>query len=77
VWTFAAKRDGAEVAASIVRGSVEQVRLRVGGLNGSTREAERAIRGIPLHSVAQVLGGFGEPGRRLAAAFVTAEAGRL
>jgi lipoate-protein ligase A len=77
VWTFAATRDGAQVAASVVRGTVEQVWLRVGGLNGSTRQAEQALTGVPLHSVAQVLTGFGDPGRRLAAAFATADPGRL
>jgi len=77
VWTFAATCDGATVAASVVRGTVEQVRLRAGGLNGSTLGAERALTGVPLRSVAQVLDGFGDPGRRFAAAFATADPGRL
>ena len=77
VWTFAAGSDGVQVAASVVRGTVEQVRLRVDGLNGSTQQVERALAGIPLRSVAQVLAGFGDPGRRLAAAFATVDPGRF
>jgi lipoate-protein ligase A len=77
VWTLAAAYDGAQVAAGVVRGTVDQVRLRDGGLNGSIRQAERALTGIPLHSVALVLAAFGDPGRRLAAAFATADPGRF
>ena len=75
VWTLAAAYDGAQVAASVVRGTVDRVRLRDGELNGSIHQAERALIGIPLHSVAQVLAGFGDPGRRLAAAFASADPG--
>ncbi len=77
VWTFTAEHDGAQVVASVVRGTLEHVRLRVGGLNGSTRRAEQALTGIPLHSVAQVLPAFGDAGRRLAAVFARVEPGRL
>ncbi|MFZ2058924.1 MAG: hypothetical protein WAV54_16080 [Acidimicrobiales bacterium] len=77
VWTFSATCDGAQVVASVVRGAVDQVRLRASGLNGSSHEAELALTGVPLQSVAQVLAGFGAPGRRLAAAFAAAERGRL
>jgi lipoate-protein ligase A len=77
VWTLSAACDGAQVAASVVRGTVEQVRLRAVGLNGSTQQVERALTGIPLHSVAHVLAGFGDSGRRLAAAFATADPRRL
>ena len=57
----------------MVRGTVERVRLRADGLNGSARAAERAVTGMPLDSVADVLAGFGDPGRRLAAAFAAAD----
>ena len=77
VWTLGATYEGAQVAAGVVRGTVEKVRLRDRGLNGSTEQAERALTGVPLHSVARVLAGFGDPGRRLAAAFATADPGRL
>jgi hypothetical protein len=77
VWTLGATYDGAQVAAGVVRGTVEKVRLHDRGLNGSTEQAEEALQGIPLHSVARVLTGFGDPGRRLAAAFATADPGRL
>ena len=77
VWTLGASYDGAQVAAGVVRGTIDQVRLRDRGLNGSTDRAERALTGIPLQSVARVLAGFGDPGRRLAAAFATADPARL
>jgi lipoate-protein ligase A len=77
VWTFSAAYEGAQVAAGVVRGTVDQVRLSDAGLNGSARQAERALIGVPLHSVAQVLDGFGEPGRRLTAAFAMADSRRL
>jgi lipoate-protein ligase A len=77
VWTLGATYDGARVAAGVVRGTVEKVRLHDRGLNGSTEQAEKALTGIPLPSVARVLAGFGDPGRRLAAAFATADPGRL
>ena len=77
VWTLGASYDGAQVAAGIVRGTVDQVRLQDRGLNGSTDRAERALTGLPLQSVARVLAGFGDPGRRLAAAFATADPARL
>ncbi len=77
VWTLGASYDGAQVAASVVRGTIEQVRLQDRGLNGSTDRAERALAGVPLQSVARVLAGFGDPGRRLAAAFATADPARL
>jgi len=77
VWTLGASYDGAQVAASVVRGTIEQVRLQDRGLNGSTDRAERALTGIPLQSVARVLAGFGDPGRRLAGAFATADPARL
>jgi lipoate-protein ligase A len=77
VWTFAAEHDGARVAAGVVRGTIDQVRLRAVGLNGSARRAELALTGIPLCSVTDVLAGFGEPGRRLAAAFAAAGSGRF
>jgi len=77
IWTFAATYDGARVTASVVRGRIEQVHLYDRALNGSSREVERAVTGIGLHSVAQVLAGFGDPGRRLATAFATADPGRI
>jgi hypothetical protein len=46
-------------------------------LNGSTREAERALLGASLQSVPKVLAGFGEAGGRIAAAFAAADPGRI
>jgi lipoate-protein ligase A len=77
VWTLGASYDGARVAASVVRGKIELVRLHDRALNGSQDRAERALTGIPLQSVASVLAGFGDPGRRLAGAFATADPARL
>ncbi|MGO8721349.1 MAG: biotin/lipoate A/B protein ligase family protein [Acidimicrobiales bacterium] len=77
VWTLGASYDGAHVAAGVVRGTIDQVRLQDRGLNGATDRAERALTGIPLQSVARVLDGFGDPGRRLAAAFAMADPARL
>ncbi len=77
VWTFAAGTSGARVVASVVRGTVARARLDAAGLNGQTRAAERALAGVPLGSVADVLARFGDPGRRLAVAFATADGKRL
>jgi len=73
VWTLAARHDGAQVVASVVRGTVDRVRLRADGLNGSTRAAERAVTGAPLDTVGDLLAAFGDPGRRLAVAFAAAD----
>ena len=77
VWTLGATYDGAHVAAGVVRGIIDQVRLQDRGLNGSADRVEQALTGIPLQSVARVLDGFGDPGRRLAAAFAMADPARL
>ncbi len=77
VWTLGASYDGARVAAGVVRGTIDQVRLQDRGLNGSTDRAEQALTGVPLLSAAQVLADFGDPGRRLARAFATADPARL
>jgi lipoate---protein ligase len=77
VWTLAADHDGARVVASVVRGTVKRAWLSAPGLNGQTRAAERSLAGVPLRSVAQVLAGFGDPGRQLAAAFAAADGERL
>jgi lipoate-protein ligase A len=77
VWTLGASYDGARVAASVVRGTIDLVRLHDRALNGSRDRAEQALIGIPLQSVALVLAGFGDPGRRLALAFATADPARL
>lgn len=77
VWTLGARYEGARVAASIVRGTVDVVRLFDAQLRGAAREAEAALTGTPLASVASVLERFGAGGRRLAGAFATAQPGRL
>lgn len=77
IWTLGASFDGARVAAGVVRGTIDQVRVHDRGLNGSTRTVERALTGIPVDSVAPVLAGFGEPGRRLCNAFAAADGGKL
>lgn len=80
VWTLASEHDGAQVTASVVRGTVDRVRLRAGGSDWPARQAElaeQAVTGIPWGSVADVLADFGEPGRRLAAAFAAAGPGAL
>ena len=73
IWTLSATHEGAQVAATVVRGTVLAARLHDPGLNGLAVRAEQALVGIPLRSVGDVLAGFGDPGRRLAAAFATAE----
>ena len=77
VWTLGATRDGASVAAALVKGRVHEVRLYDRGLDGRTDEAEQALVGLPLTAVAPALAAFGDPGRRLAAAFGAAEPARL
>jgi lipoate-protein ligase A len=77
VWTLGATHEGARVAAAVVGGTIREVHLEDSGLNGSSRQVEEALEGVPLHSVGEVLAGFGEPGCRLAAAFDLAEMGRL
>jgi lipoate-protein ligase A len=77
VWTFAARTDGAQVVASVVRGKVARAWLSVIGLNGQTRAAQRALAGVPLGSAPDVLARFGAPGRQLAAVFAAADCRRL
>jgi len=77
VWTFSAVSGPAWVAASVVRDVVTAARLRAPGLNGRTEAAQRAITGVSLAQVSGVLAGFGEPGRRLAAAFAAADGKRI
>lgn len=77
VWTFAAEHQGAQVVAAVVRGTLDQVKVHAADLNGSAQEIEAALTGAPFHSVARVLAGFGDVGRRLAVAFAAADAGRL
>ena len=77
VWTLSATRDGASVAAALVHGRVHRVQLYDRGLDGRTGQAEQALVGLPLSAVAPALAAFGDPGRRLAAAFSAAEPGRL
>jgi lipoate---protein ligase len=77
VWTLGATYGGSRVAAGVVRGNLELVRLYDRGLNGSTREAETALCGVPWSSVTEVLARFGDSGRRLTAAFATADPRRL
>ena len=77
VWTLAAGSGGARVVASVVRGTVDRARLSAAGLNGKTRAAERALAGVPIGSVPEVLARFGDPGRRLAAVFAAADVERL
>jgi hypothetical protein len=72
VWTLASRQDGAQVTASVVRGKVDRVRLRAGESDWPARQAELAVTGMPWGSVADVLARFGDPGRRLAAAFSAA-----
>jgi len=77
VWTFSAVSGPAWVAASVVRDVVTAARLRAPGLNGRTEAAQRAITGVSLAQVPDVLAAFGEPGRQLAAAFAAADGKRV
>ena len=74
VWTLAATRDGASVAAALVKGRVHEVRVYDRELDGRTDRAEQSLVGLPLTAVAPALAAFGDPGRRLAAAFSAADA---
>jgi lipoate-protein ligase A len=77
VWTLGAATGGTRVVASVVRGAVDRARLSATGLGDRTPAAERALAGVRLGAVADVLAGFGAPGRQLAAAFAAADAERL
>jgi lipoate-protein ligase A len=77
VWAFAAEHAGAQVVASVREGRVERAWLRDPQLNGGTSAAEAGVRGLSLDAVPDALAGFGEPGRRLAAAFAAADGNRL
>jgi lipoate-protein ligase A len=77
VWTLGATYDGGEVAAGVVRGTVQGAKLYDRELNGLAQQAERAVEGVPLGAVAAVLARFGDPGRRLAEAFAAAGPGSL
>lgn len=72
VWTIGASWGGAGLALGVVRGAVQQAWLYDPELNGLARRAERAVTGARLDAVADVLAGFGAPGRRLAEAFAAA-----
>ena len=56
VWTLGASYDGAQVAAGVVRGTIDQVRLQDHGLNGSTGRAETGPHRRPVG-----IGGAGWP----------------
>ncbi len=77
VWTVAAQAGPAKVVASVVAGTVHRAWLTAPGLNGDTEAAERAVTGVPLPAVPEVLARFGEPGRQLAAAFAGADGKRI
>jgi hypothetical protein len=77
VFTLSASFGETRVSASVVRGTLHEVHLCDRELNGSRDELERALAGTRLRSVGEVLAGFGEPGRRLGAAFATIDPGRL
>lgn len=77
VWTAGAVGSGAQIVVSVVRDQVDRAWLRADGLNGMTQAAESALAGVPVTAVPEVLARFGDPGRRLAAAFAAADGKRL
>ena len=72
VWVVCTASEGARAMASVVGGRIERACVWEPGLNGSGRRVEERLRGVALSEVGDVLDGYGEPGRRLAAAFAKA-----
>lgn len=77
VFTLSASHEQAHISATVVGGRLLQVRLSDKELNGSRPELERAVTGVSVQFVEELLSGFGDPGRRLGAAFASIDLGRL
>lgn len=77
VWVLAAEHAGTAVVAGVARGRIEHAVVTDADLNGATPGVEQALVGRSLDDVAAVLGDFGAPGERIAAALARADGSRL
>ena len=77
VWVLAAEHGGASVVAGVARGLIEHVSVADAELNGDAARVEQALVGHRLDDARALLGGFGAPGERVAAALARADASRL
>jgi lipoate-protein ligase A len=77
VWVLAAEHAGASVVAGVAGGRIEHVSVADAELNGAASRLEQTLVGHRLDDAAALLGGFGPPGERVAAALARADASRL
>lgn len=72
VFVLCSEYERARAVATVVDGRIERARVSDPELNGSGALLEDRLAGVAMGDVAAVLGGYGAPGRRLAAAFAKA-----
>ena len=72
VWVVATAHERATAVASVVGGRIDRAWVSDPDLDGDSSQLEDGLRGITLAEVPAVLGEYGEPGRRLTAAFAKA-----
>jgi lipoate-protein ligase A len=77
VWVLATEQGGASVVAGVARGRIEHVWVSDAELNGDAARVEQALVGHRFDDAAAVLGAFGPPGERVAAALARADGSRL
>jgi lipoate-protein ligase A len=72
VFVLCAEHERSRALASVVGGRIERARVSDPELNGAGATLEDSLAGVAMTDVGSVLEGFGDPGRRLAAAFAKA-----
>jgi lipoate-protein ligase A len=72
VFVLWAEHERSRAVASVIGGRIERARVSDPELNGAAATVEHRLAGVAMADVGGVLEGFGEPGRRLAAAFAKA-----
>jgi hypothetical protein len=72
VFVLCSEHERTRAVASVIGGRIERARVSDPELNGAGATVEDRLAGVAMADVGSVLEGFGEPGRRLAAAFAKA-----
>jgi lipoate-protein ligase A len=72
VFVVCAEHERSRAVATVVAGRIERAQVSDPELNGAGAAVEDRLAGVAMAEVGSVLEGFGEPGRRLAAAFAKA-----
>jgi lipoate-protein ligase A len=72
VYVVSTEHERTRAVASVVGGRIERASVSDPELNGTGAAVEARLVGVAMADVGSVLGGFGDPGRRLATAFAKA-----